>query len=106
MDNQVVKRQIDISPEAYAGELSALSDFWRNRSLVYAQQLADVNKALQEALGMVAELRERIVTLEDTPEGADAALAVLLRKFVTTSNLAGADELLNEARRIVAQGGE
>lgn len=91
-----MQNKIDISHETYAAEMVALSDYYRNRSLVLAQQLADVTKGLHEASDTVAKLRE---DAED-----DRALAALLRAFVDEGNIAppAVEGLMHDARRITS----
>ena len=105
-----MQNKIDVSPETYAMEMQALSDFYRNRTLVHAQQLADMTKGFHETADMVATLREQI---EATPkpdplEQSNRELANLLRSFVDDGVIAlpAVEKLVRDAKNTMLRGSE
>ncbi len=105
-----MQNKIAVSADIYAAEMAALSDFYRNRTLVHAQQLADVTKGFHETSDLVAELREQIEIMPkpDPLEENNRELAALLRAFVAEGVVVrgAVEKLVLGAKSIMSRGGE
>ncbi|WP_457299177.1 hypothetical protein [Phyllobacterium sp. P5_D12] len=55
-----MSERIQIAPEAALNEAMALNEFYRNRSLVLAQEIQRLNGELQIAVTGLAEVREEL----------------------------------------------